>query len=129
MQNLTLRAILAAGLLASASAAIRAEDGAMTGLHEKRVEGGRWCMADHPHFGNGSGPTQKAAQAAAIKDWNEFTAWEYGIPWGNFNNAGSRRVGCTGGVGSFTCEVSARPCRPLTAGEGGAGSSRRVKKR
>jgi hypothetical protein len=80
-------------------------------LHSKVRVGGRLCMADHFHDGSGSGPTRARAQAAAIRAWIDFTAWEYGNRWGSWGASLSKRMSCSGGAGSYSCSVSSRPCR------------------
>ncbi len=83
----------------------------MDDLHSKVRVGGRVCMADHFHDGSGTGSTRARAQAAAIRAWIDFTAWEYGGRWGSYGMAASKRGGCSGGPGNYSCNVSARPCR------------------
>lgn len=89
------------------------QDSAMVDLHDLRREGGRICMSDHFHNGSSSGqPSRKAAEAAAIRDWAEFTAWEYGVHWGNYRLAGSKRMGCKQDGGTWSCDLEARACKP-----------------
>ena len=83
----------------------------MDELHSKVRVGGRLCMADHFHDGSGSGPTRAAAQRAAVAAWVDFTAWEYGGRWGSYGASVSKRMGCSGGPGNYSCTVSSRPCR------------------
>jgi hypothetical protein len=80
-------------------------------LHSKVRVGGRICMADHFHDGSGTGRTVAQAQAAAIRAWIDFTAWEYGRRWGSYGASVSKRMSCSGGAGSYSCSVSSRPCR------------------
>ena len=80
-------------------------------LHSKVRVGGRICMADHYHDGSGTGPTLARAQAAAIRSWIDFTAWEYGSRWGSYSASVGKRMSCSGGAGSYSCSVSSRPCR------------------
>ena len=68
-------------------------------------------MLDHFHDGSGAGPTRAAAQRAAVQAWTDFTVWEYGRRWGSFGASVSKRVSCSGSRGSFSCNVSSRPCR------------------
>lgn len=87
-------------------------DSALVGLHDLVSEGGKTCMATHFHFGSSSGlPSKRAAEIEALQSWASFTAWEYGPAWGNSAMAGSRKMSCTGGAGSFSCDFEARPCR------------------
>lgn len=84
----------------------------MSDLHSKVRVGNKLCMADHYHSGNSSGqPSKAAAEKAAIRNWEEFTDWEYGSAWGSFAAAVSKSVSCSGGGNSWGCFVEARPCR------------------
>jgi hypothetical protein len=80
-------------------------------LHSKVRVGGRLCMADHFHDGSGTGSTRGQAQAAAIRAWIDFTAWEYGSRWSSYGASVSKRMSCSGGAGGYSCSVSSRPCR------------------
>ena len=100
-----------AGMLALSLPAATAQAQGLDELHSKVRIGGRICMADHFHDGNGSGPTRAAAQRAAIRAWIDFTAWEYGNRWGSFGASVSKRMSCSGGPGNYSCSVSSRPCR------------------
>jgi hypothetical protein len=81
-------------------------------IHSWVKVGRKTCMLDHFHDGSGNGPTRTQAERAAIRAWVEFTAWEYGPPWGNYAIAASRSMNCTRGAGGWSCAVEARPCRP-----------------
>jgi hypothetical protein len=98
-------------VLSSAPLPLRAQDTGLAGMHSWVRIGGRVCMADHFHDGSGSGPTRAHAQRAAVRAWQDFTAWEYGGRWGSFGNAVSRSTRCSGARGDVSCSVSARPCR------------------
>jgi hypothetical protein len=102
---------LALGLMAALDGAAQAQDLGLAGMHTWVRVGGRTCLLDHFHDGSGSGPTRAAAQRAAIRSWIDFTAWEYGGRWGSYGAAVSKRMGCSGGPGNFSCSTSARPCR------------------
>lgn len=102
---------LALALIAALGGNAQAQSTGLDALHDKVRVGGRVCMADHFHDGSGSGRTRAAAQRAAIAAWVDFTAWEYGNRWGSFGAAVSKSMSCSGGGGSFSCSVSARPCR------------------
>ena len=94
---------------------------ALEDLHNQRAEGGRWCMSDHTHTSSSNGgATRAAAEREAISSWAGFTAWEYGNHWGNWRIAGSRTMICSQSGGAWSCQVEARPCRPLA----GVGPSR-----
>ena len=94
------------------AAPLAAQDGGLVDLHAKVRVGGKLCMADHYHSGSSSGaPSRKAAEAAAVRSWQDFTAWEYGGAWGNFGMSEGRRVTCTGSASSWGCDVESRACR------------------
>jgi len=98
--------------LALTAGGASAQDG-LAGLHEWVKVGRKTCMVDHFHDGSGTGATKAQAQAAAIRAWTDFTAWEYGPHWGRYALAVSKTVSCSGGPGNFNCSVSARACRPF----------------
>jgi len=101
------------GLLALGSvwSAAVAQDGmGLAGIHDWVKIGGRTCMVDHFHDGQGSGPTKAQAQAAAQRAWEDFTAWEYGRRWGKWRNSVSKSGSCSGVRGNISCNVSSRPC-------------------
>jgi hypothetical protein len=108
-------AMLGLALLAGEAVARPSERAQETGIAEihswVRV-GHKTCMLDHFHDGSGTGPTRAQAERAAIRSWAEFTAWEYGTPWGRYSIAASRKATCSQEAGSWRCGVEARPCRP-----------------
>ncbi|HEX7074293.1 MAG TPA: hypothetical protein VF226_09655 [Hyphomicrobiaceae bacterium] len=86
----------------------------LASIHEQRREGNRICMSSHFHNGSSSGQkTRKLAEAAAIKDWAGFTAWEYGTIWAHYKLAASKSMNCSEEGGTWRCQLEARPCRPL----------------
>ena len=93
------KVFVCAGALALASMFVpgvgaEAQDSGLAGMHSWVRSGGRTCMADHYHDGSGTGRTRAQAQAAAIRAWVDFTAWEYGNRWGRYASAGRAR-NCT----------------------------------
>jgi len=100
------------GAAAQGRAARGTDTGVAQSLHPVRRERGLNCLADHFHVGNGAGQrTKKAAEVAAIRDWASFTAWEYGTMWANYGVAGTKTMSCDPSGSSWSCSVSARPCR------------------
>ena len=94
----------------SAAMSAGAEEG-LSGMHAKVRVGGKLCFADHSHAGNSAGHnSRKSAEAAAIRNWQDFTAWEYGLAWGSYSMAAGKSMQCSGG-GSWGCTIDARPCR------------------
>lgn len=81
-------------------------------LHDQARVGGKTCMTDHEHGGEGSLPSKKAASEAAIRHWESFTTWEYGKAWGSYRLAAAKRMDCRTGGSGWLCKTTARPCRP-----------------
>lgn len=102
--------ILLGTILVAAGPALAQEEG-LSGLHSKVRVGSKLCFADHSHAGFSSGErSRKAAEIAAIRNWQGFTAMEYGSAWGSYNLAVGKSMQCSGG-GSWSCSIDARPCR------------------
>lgn len=110
MRGLFLISSLSFGLFCSISLSF-ADDTGMAGIHDLRREGGRLCQVGHFHYGNGTGPTKKAATSSAIASWSDFTALEYGSDWARFYRAANRGISCSKSSGEVSCSVEARPCR------------------
>lgn len=107
-------AIVAAYSTAEAQSrrAMEAQETGVAQIHEWVKVGRKTCMLDHFHDGSGTGPTRKDAERSAITAWAEFTAWEYGTPWGRYTIAESKKMDCSRGGRGWTCAVQARACRP-----------------
>ena len=84
----------------------------MAELHEiKRIKN-KLCMIDHTHTGASQNHrTKRKALRAAIRDWQSFTAWEYGKAWGNYRRAMNRQEQCFKLDRTWSCNVGANPCR------------------
>jgi hypothetical protein len=103
-------ALAAAAVFACAVPALADQTG-LDVIHAQQREAGKSCMVDHYHYGSSSAQaSKKAAVAAAIKSWADFTDFEYGSDWAHWNLAGSKSVSCSGGS-SWSCDINARPCR------------------
>jgi len=103
-----------AGVLMLGVTSASAQGLGLAGIHEWVRVGSKTCMKDHFHNGSSSAmPTRKAAEIEAMRSWQDFTAWEYGRAWGSFRMAESKSVSCSGKNAdrSWSCQVSARPCR------------------
>lgn len=87
------------------------ETGVAQMLHQLQKVGGRTCLVDHFHDGNGSGASKAAAMNAAISAWSGFTAWEYGSSWGRYGLARNKTANCSRSSAGWTCDISAIPCR------------------
>lgn len=111
--------VLIAADLVSGSGAVRAQSATgLTGndqLHEQARLGGKICMTAHEHGGEGSLPSRKGAEAAAIRHWEGFTTWEYGKPWGKYSLAVGKNMECANNGSVWVCNTRARPCRPAGA--------------
>lgn len=91
--------------------------GGLTGhdkLHQQMRVGSKICMTEHEHGGEGTLASKKGAEAAAIRHWESFTAWEYGKPWGRYALAAGQKMECKAAGTGWVCSTRARPCR--TAG-------------
>jgi hypothetical protein len=84
----------------------------MAEIHAWVKVGRKTCMLDHFHDGSGTGSTRAQAERAAVRSWAEFTAWEYGDPWGRYSIASSKKMTCSRESPTWRCAVEARPCRP-----------------
>lgn len=110
---------IAIGLIAAATAVVCvdvsvawADDTGLASIHKLRRERGRICMADHWHYGSsGTQSSKRAAQRAAMRSWQDFTALEYGSDWARYNRAGSRKINCSRAAAGWSCDVEARPCK------------------
>lgn len=81
-------------------------------IHDQVRVGNRICMADHDHRGAGELSSRRGAEGAAIRAWTIFTRDEYGTAWSNYALAVAKTMQCKEGGGRWTCNLSARPCRP-----------------
>lgn len=89
-----------------------ADDTGFASSHDWRKERGLTCMSDHYHYGtSGEQRTKALAQREAIVSWQSFTAFEYGSDWARYGKAGSKKMSCKQGGGSWECSIEARPCR------------------
>jgi hypothetical protein len=80
-------------------------------LHQQGRLAGKICMTEHEHGGEGALASRRGAEAAAIRHWESFTAWEYGKPWGRYSLAVGKNMDCTNGGAVWVCNIRARPCR------------------
>jgi hypothetical protein len=103
--------VLASSVLLAAAGVANAEETGIAGIHSWVKMGRKTCMLDHFHYGNGSGATRPQAERSAIQAWVDFTAWEYGSPWGRYSIAASKSMTCSRSDG-WSCDLEARPCRP-----------------
>lgn len=104
-------AAMAVAILLCPLAAV-AETTGLDRLHAQARVGGKVCMTEHEHYGEGSMPTRRGAELSAMRSWSGFTALEYGRPWGRYALAAGKRMDCSGSGGRWVCKTSARPCRP-----------------
>ena len=110
-QFLTFAGVFALAALLAPGAHVEASETGVAGIHSWVRVGGKTCLVDHYHDGSGSGSSRAAAQSAAIRAWAEFTAWEYGSSWGRYGLAVGKSMNCDRGMGSWSCNTSARACR------------------
>src|SRR5262245_8163593 len=111
MKGVAVGIVLGILALGAVPHSVAAQDGmGLAGIHTWLKSGGRTCMADHFHDGQGTGSTKAQAQAAAVRAWANFTAWEYGRRWARWPVSASKSESCSGSGGSFSCNISSRPC-------------------
>lgn len=102
--------IMVGGGLVSRAAV--ADETGLASMHAWVKVRGATCYADHTHYASSVGhKDKKTAMAAAVKSWVEFTAWEYGTAWANFNKAVAKKADCKQSSSGWSCDVEARPCR------------------
>ena len=113
MAKFALSALAAGLLLAWPTVPAFADDtGVAQLLHSLRREGKRLCLEDHFHSGSSSGAaSRKAAEIEAVRAWAEFTAFEYGTDWAQWTRAASKRLDCSQGGASWSCQAEARACK------------------
>ena len=88
------------------------QDGSLLALHDLRREGNLVCIVGHTHTGSSVGmPSRKAAEVAAMRNWAEFTGWEYGSHWGNPSLSANKSMQCSGLGNKHSCDFESRPCR------------------
>lgn len=108
---LTLAGVFAVAAALGQGVPAQAGETGVASIHSWVRVGGKTCLVDHYHDGSGSGSSRSAAQAAAIRSWAEFTTWEYGSSWGRYSLAVGKSMTCDRGMGSWSCNTSARACR------------------
>jgi hypothetical protein len=110
----TVTIALAAVACIAAGSSLQAKQASLSGLdklHEQARVGGKTCMTEHEHGGEGTLPSKKGARQAAIRHWQSFTTWEYGRAWGRYRLAAARKMDCQAGGSGWLCKTTARPCR------------------
>lgn len=81
-------------------------------LHTQARVGGKTCMTEHEHYGEGTMRTKRGAELAAMRAWSSFTAFEYGAPWGSYAAAAGKKMDCSKNSNeTWLCKTTARPCR------------------
>jgi len=80
-------------------------------IHDLARYGGRYCFADHVHFGSSENqPSLAKAKAEAIDSWFQLVDLEYGAQWSSFATAAKKSVQCAPSGTSWGCEIHAIPC-------------------
>jgi len=105
---------IAAKARTTAKVGIAAETG-IAGIHQWERVGRKICIKGHWHYKTSTGlATRKQAKADAIKQWEEFTAWDYGWDWMSYKLAVGKAMKCRreGSPGkTWRCDVEARACK------------------
>ncbi len=82
-------------------------------IHSQVRVGSKVCMATHSHYGEAEMASRSGAAQAAIRNWQVFTADEYGTIWGSYRLAIRPSMSCQPTSGNrWFCKTSAYPCRP-----------------
>ena len=105
-----------------------ADETGLASMHDWKLEKrGTMCMATHFHDGSGNGGTRKEAENAAVRAWREFTSFEYGSDWDSYKRSASRTMDCFEMVGTkkWSCNTSARPCKPYVKSRNSSKSASR----
>jgi hypothetical protein len=97
--------------LSLCAAAAYADDAGFAASHDLANEGGRLCMSNHGHTGSATASTKPAARTGAIREWAEFTNFEYGRSWASFSAAAGSTTRYTKETTGWSATVDARPCR------------------
>lgn len=87
------------------------DDTGIASMHDWQKVGRKTCLKEHFHSGHGEGRTKAKAKRAAIVDWENFTAFEYGSDWARYRLAASRGVQYQKGGEGWTASVEGRPCK------------------
>ena len=108
------RVLVAAMPLAAVLALISsgAQSTGLDRLHAQARVGGKVCMTEHEHYGEGTMASRRGAELAAMRAWSRFTAFEYGSQWGSYRAAAGKKLDCSQAGRSWVCKTWARPCRP-----------------
>ena len=93
------------------SAGVSADDTGFASSHDMVKSGGRKCFASHAHSGTGEGKTKAAAMSAALKNWWEYTAGEYGSDWAHWGKSAGKTVSYAKAAGGWSATVESRPCK------------------
>jgi len=98
--------------LTGSSIAASASETGLASIHGWRKVGKKTCLVDHYHNGNGSGPSRRLAERAAISSWTDFTVFEYGSSWGSYGLSVAKKMSCGGSGSNWQCSVDSIACRP-----------------
>ena len=105
--------IVSASLTATAQAFAKAQDDDLLAPHSAYIKGRLQCLETHSHVGGADGRTKRLALRAAIREWQSFTAWEYGSAWASYRRAAGKSVEYIKAEVGWTARVEARPCRRI----------------
>jgi hypothetical protein len=85
----------------------------IAGLHQWDRVGKKVCTKGHWHYTTGVGKSKKQAKAAAIEEWQNFTAWDYGQAWMMYRLSESKAVSCSRTNQGWSCDLQARACKRM----------------
>lgn len=103
--------VFSASLTATAQAFAKNDD--LLAPHSAYIKGRTQCFDAHTHVGGADGRTKRTALKAAIREWQSFTAWEYGSTWASYRRAAGKTVEYIKAEVGWTARVEARPCRRI----------------
>jgi hypothetical protein len=108
-----MKRLLAAALVmgVALSGSVLAQETGLDNLHTQARVGNKVCMTEHEHYGEGTMASKQGATQAAIRSWADFTAFEYGPPWGSYALAAAKKMECSQTGSQWLCKTSARPCK------------------
>ncbi len=108
-----LSALLIAGLSVTAAPPATAQQSSYSAPHSARIVGRKLCFDNHTHVGGAPGRTKRIAHKKAIREWIEFTAWEYGTAWASYRRSVKKTVTYIKQEVGWMARVESLPCRTI----------------
>ena len=103
-----------AGLTVTIAQPVQAQQSASySAPHSARIIGRKLCLESHTHVGGATGRTKRIAHKKAIREWIEFTAWEYGTAWASYRRSAKKTVTYIKEEVGWLARVESLPCRAI----------------